>query len=677
MFDAIANNLYELGQVIRDRITGILDSIDWSLVSAKLTGFATGMAQYLNGLFSYDAEGRTIFGELSKTLANTLNTIVATATAFAIEFDFHQFGVNLADAVNKFFRTFDFAAFANSIDKWVQGLYEMVITAIKEINWLDVYDSMIELLSELDIKTVAIIIGAMMIKSVAKTVLGFNLVSWLGKELTRLVKGKSISVGLENVVTTLSSGGLLSGDGFFAKLLNVFALVKGGAGTLHEAMVTMFGTVGTVISGVASIIVGAFTAVLNFVSMLKDGFSWIKEVFMVLGTALAAIGAIILGAPAAIAGIVAAVVAAVMTIVVVVKDNWDAICQWFGDAGEWFNTNVITPICNFFKDLWSTVSLFFSNLWEDIKNIWNIVADWFNTYIIEPVVNFFVGLYNRVKQIFEGLWIIVQAIWIVVSKWFNDNVITPIVTGFQNFYNAVSSFFSNLWAGIQSVWSTVSTWFSTNVVTPLVNRFQTLWNNVSTIFSTLWTNIKSVWSSVATWFKTNVIAPFVSGWKTATSTIGGVFTTLWSTIKMGLKNAMNNVIAGIESAINFIISGINLLIGGFNKIVSAASSITGSTWSGVSTISSVALPRLATGAVIPPNKEFMAILGDQKHGTNIEAPLDTIKQAVAEVLANTNVGGSSQEVVLELDGQVLARMALPYFKNEVNRKGYSLSVSGA
>lgn len=50
------------------------------------------------------------------------------------------------------------------------------------------------------------------------------------------------------------------------------------------------------------------------------------------------------------------------------------------------------------------------------------------------------------------------------------------------------------------------------------------------------------------------------------------------------------------------------------------------------------IPKLAQGAVIPPNKEFMAILGDQKHGTNIEAPLSTIQEAVAEVLGDQMSG---------------------------------------
>jgi len=51
------------------------------------------------------------------------------------------------------------------------------------------------------------------------------------------------------------------------------------------------------------------------------------------------------------------------------------------------------------------------------------------------------------------------------------------------------------------------------------------------------------------------------------------------------------------------------------------------------------IPMLATGAVIPPNAPFMAVLGDQKHGTNIEAPLSTIEQALENVYKRNSGGG--------------------------------------
>ena len=94
----------------------------------------------------------------------------------------------------------------------------------------------------------------------------------------------------------------------------------------------------------------------------------------------------------------------------------------------------------------------------------------------------------------------------------------------------------------------------------------------------------------------------------------------------------------VESAINLIIKGINWMISKLNtihfEIPDWVPIIGGKSFGiNISPVSEVSLPRLATGAVIPPNREFMAVLGDQKHGTNIEAPLDTIQQAAAQAFA--------------------------------------------
>lgn len=90
------------------------------------------------------------------------------------------------------------------------------------------------------------------------------------------------------------------------------------------------------------------------------------------------------------------------------------------------------------------------------------------------------------------------------------------------------------------------------------------------------------------------------------------------------------------------------------------------------------VPALARGAVIPPNAPFMAMLGDQKHGTNIEAPLETIKQALAEVLAMQ--GGSGEtNVNVKFTGDLaqLARVLKPVIETETRRKGESLAKGAA
>ena len=63
------------------------------------------------------------------------------------------------------------------------------------------------------------------------------------------------------------------------------------------------------------------------------------------------------------------------------------------------------------------------------------------------------------------------------------------------------------------------------------------------------------------------------------------------------------------------------------------------------------IPYLAQGAVLPANKPFLAMVGDQKHGTNIEAPLATIQQAVAltmeDFAAGNLAGHQTTAAVLE------------------------------
>lgn len=89
------------------------------------------------------------------------------------------------------------------------------------------------------------------------------------------------------------------------------------------------------------------------------------------------------------------------------------------------------------------------------------------------------------------------------------------------------------------------------------------------------------------------------------------------------------------------------------------------------------VPALATGAVIPPNAPFMAILGDQRHGTNIEAPLSTIEQALDNVLSRRG-GSGKTEITLKFNGDLagLARLLKPEIDKESSRIGVSLVTTG-
>ena len=133
----------------------------------------------------------------------------------------------------------------------------------------------------------------------------------------------------------------------------------------------------------------------------------------------------------------------------------------------------------------------------------------------------------------------------------------------------------------------------------------------------------------------------------------------------------------VESAINLIIKGINWMISKLNtihfEIPDWVPLIGGKSFGiNIPLVSEVSLPRLATGAVIPPNREFMAVLGDQKSGTNIETPLETMVQAFRQALSDGGYSGNN-EAVLVLDKEVLGKVVYKLNKAEGNRIGVNLA----
>jgi len=198
---------------------------------------------------------------------------------------------------------------------------------------------------------------------------------------------------------------------------------------------------------------------------------------------------------------------------------------------------------------------------------------------------------------------------------------------------------STIWNSIKSIWNTVASWFNLHVIMPIQAFFNAAKIVLTAVWTNIWNDIKAVWEGVATWFDTNVIQPII-----------GFFNGLWENIVNGVKDSINTGIYVIESFINFIIDAINNFTSGLSNIASVASLITGDSYTSIAQIPHVELPRLAQGAVIPPNNEFAAILGDQKHGTNIEAPLDTIveafKMALSDSESSTMMNYMAQQVQL-------------------------------
>lgn len=145
------------------------------------------------------------------------------------------------------------------------------------------------------------------------------------------------------------------------------------------------------------------------------------------------------------------------------------------------------------------------------------------------------------------------------------------------------------------------------------------WNFIIGKIKYVWQKIKEFWNSY--------IAPiFTAAW--------------WQNIG---KNIMNGLISGIERGINWVLGGVSDMVNGITGILNKIPGVN----IGRVNWGNVHIPRLAQGAVIPANREFLAVLGDQKRGTNIEAPADLIRQIVREEVKNSGGGGNHITIVLD------------------------------
>lgn len=163
---------------------------------------------------------------------------------------------------------------------------------------------------------------------------------------------------------------------------------------------------------------------------------------------------------------------------------------------------------------------------------------------------------------------------------------------------------------------------------------------------------------------------FMTGFSKFSAEFNKAWLAHWSLTNRNFVIQWNYIIDSFQRGINNVIDGLNRLVAAANSL----SDLTGRHYGSVSrvNIAKLPIPKLATGAVIPPNREFMAVLGDQKSGTNIETPLATMVQAFKQALAESGYNGGS-EAVLVLDKEVLGKVVYRLNKAEGTRIGVNLS----
>ena len=363
---------------------------------------------------------------------------------------------------------------------------------------------------------------------------------------------------------------------------------------------------------------------------------------------------------------------------------WDNFLQ---PLGQWTGDLVITAMQTL-SDLLDRFSTWIQNNQELVQNVTIVIGSFFAAFELHSIISGavtavtnFVGLITGGGGLLGALSSVVAALggpvtiaigaviaagvllwrnWDSVKeaasklkKWVVDKTVAlknEAVEAFEKLKTNAGNALKALRDDVKQKWETIKSKFSS---------FST-W--LSGVFNTDWTEQFGIFGDVLNgFFKSakDVIKDVKGIFKGLNTFVSGTFSGNWSQAWEGIKTIFSNVFSGLadiaKTPINAIIGGFNSVLGVVNGLISKLNNlkfritvpnwipgIGGSWWgfNGFSIPTIGTIPMLASGAVIPPRSEFLAVLGDQKNGRNLEAPEGVIREIIDDAFARHQQGSS-------------------------------------
>jgi predicted nucleic acid-binding Zn-ribbon protein len=250
--------------------------------------------------------------------------------------------------------------------------------------------------------------------------------------------------------------------------------------------------------------------------------------------------------------------------------------------------------------------------------------------------------------------------------------IRPFVDKFIDCIGQIFDVLKTFW---ENILQPLIAWIIDNVLPillPIVEQVvDTVIDAIGTIFDILGEFLDFI-SAVLT-FLNDV---FKGDWSAAWNDVADIFGAVWDLIVSIFKGAINIIIgvlnvliSGVEAAVNLIVTALNTLhfdVPNWVPLIGGKS-----LGFNIGSVSFGRIPYLAEGAVIPPNKEFLAVLGDQDSGTNIETPLQTMVDAFNAALDARDTSSNNGDIVIQIDGKEVFRAVRQQNKEYKNTTGKS------
>lgn len=326
-----------------------------------------------------------------------------------------------------------------------------------------------------------------------------------------------------------------------------------------------------------------------------------------------------------------------------------------------------------FNKMASNMSSLWTTFWKDVKvgiDTWgqpiidgvNGVFDSIWTTAIDPYIQLMIGAWSDFTGILKSKWEeygqpLIDNIGqfatnvIALFQSIYDNVLEPIITPFLQTMSSlwdehisvmidkVVDFVMKLVNGALEIYNKfihpIVMWL-TETLEPI---FTWIGNTISGIFHTIVSVVSDALGGVFDALGgliDFIVGVFTGDWKQAWNGIKAFFVGIWDAIWGVVKGVINSIIDGLNFLWGGLYSALASIINGVGGIVEGIGDLFGADWGWEIPSNPPLIPKLAQGAVIPPNREFLAVLGDQKAGRNLEAPESLIRQIVREESGNAS-----------------------------------------